>query len=259
MTPRISVIIPSYNRPLELTHCLDSLHAESVTDLVQYIVQDDASTEPVYVPASLAEPYKNPTNLGFAANCHAGASHAKGDILLFVNQDAYLEKDAPGWDARLIEFFDSVQPEAAAAGVKILTQGGHIQHAGIVFDAACQPTHRFIGYADPEYPPANRHERVKAVTGAVFAIRRDIWRQYRGFDSHAFPGGYFEDVDLCLRLGQVGGKQIWYIPSIVFRHRGGTSGIGKNLQANAQRFKQRWVDSGMLTPDLPTVVEGYWA
>ena len=256
MTPRISVIIPAYNNALEVIHCLDSLHAEAVTESVEYLVQDDCSTAPMYFPASLCKPERNEVNLGFAGNCHAGAARAKGDILLFVNQDAYCEQ--LGWDSFLSSEFNS-HPEADIIGVKILTLDGRIQHAGIEFDEALQPTHRFAGYSDPDYPPANQTESVRAVTGAVFAIRAEAWHRHGGFDYNAFPGGYFEDVDLCLRVHYGSGGGVLYCPNIVFRHRGGTSGGGSRLTANALRFKSRWVDSRKLTPDIPAVKEAFWA
>lgn len=235
-----------------LQACADASH--------EYIVQDDDPSVPIgmdaYIPPCAASVQRNPQNLGFGGNCNAGASRAGGDILLFFNQDAYaVPALSMGWDTELLKVFDN--PLVGVAGFKLLFTNGAVQHAGVVFDKNCQPHHRFLGYADHLYKPANVPEEIPAVTGAALAIRADLFHQLNGFDVKAFPGGYFEDVDLCGRAIQ-SGYAVWYQPTVVFVHEVGTSGGNPNFYTNAQTFKARWVDTQLIQPDLTVVKERFW-
>ena len=265
--PRISVIIPAYNDQYRVLRALDSLRDTSVTGLAHYHVQDDCSTEPFFIPASLASCQRNPANLGFAANCHAGAAHAKGEILFFVNQDIMaVHAHSQGWDNKLLDVFDR-NPGAGIVGCKLLffdpealadPDKGRIQHAGVVFDKLLQPHHRFIGYKDHRYPPANHEEAVKAVTGAAFAIRRRAWDNLHGFDMHRYPGGYFEDIDLCLRMHFYSTWHVRYAPQVCFIHEGSTAKGNPGFSRNAAAFRARWADEPKLQPDIPVVKETFW-
>lgn len=256
---KLSIIIPAYRDIIAVLQALNSLQACADASH-EYIVQDDDPTPPAgmgaYIPPCAASVQRNPQNLGFGGNCNAGAQRATGDILLFFNQDAYaVPALSMGWDTELLKVFDN--PLVGVAGFKLLFPTGAIQHAGMVFDAKCQPHHRFLGYSDHTYAPANVPEEVPAVTGAALAIRADLFKQLGGFDVQAFPGGYFEDTDLCARTVQAG-YAVWYQPTVTFAHVVGTSGGSPTFHRNAQTFKARWVDSGYIEPDLTDVKERFW-
>jgi GT2 family glycosyltransferase len=255
----LSVVIPAYNDPLSVLRALNSLQGTADGEH-EYIVQDDYVLNPIgieaVIPPCAASVRRNAKNLGFGGNCNAGAARANGDILLFFNQDCYAVPElSKGWDTELLKVFDN--PLVGVAGVKLLFPTGAIQHAGIWFDGHCQPFHRYLGYQDRDYAPANQPEEVPAVTGAALAVRADVFHQLGGFDAEAYPGGYFEDIDLCGRVAQAG-YAIWYQPTITFIHVVGTSGGNPNFARNAQMFKARWVDAGKIEPDVRAVKERWW-
>lgn len=256
---KLSIIIPAYKDIVAVLTALNSLQA-CADHPHEYIVQDDYPDPPAgldaFVPPCAASVQRNPQNLGFGGNCNAGASRAGGDILLFFNQDAYaVPAISKGWDTELLKVFDN--PLVGVAGFKLLFPTGAIQHAGIVFDAKCQPVHRYLGYTDSNYAPANVPQEIPAVTGAALAVRADLFRQLGGFDAEAYPGGYFEDVDLCARTVRAG-YAVWYQPTVQFVHVVGTSGGNPNFGRNARTFKARWVDSGYIAPDLTVAKENFW-
>jgi GT2 family glycosyltransferase len=84
---------------------------------------------------------------------------------------------------------------------------------------------------------------VEQAAAAALAVRRSVFRRVGGFDE-AFVPAWYEDVDLCQRLGREG--EIRYLPEARFRHRGGESasrlGYDRFLPIfyrNAWRYRQR--------------------
>lgn len=256
---KLSIIIPAYRDLYAVLQALNSLQATADGEH-EYIVQDDWVEPPIgfeaFIPPCVASTQRNAVNLGFGGNCNAGAKRATGDILLFFNQDCYAVYGlSEHWDTELLSVFDN--PLVGIAGCKLVFPDGCIQHAGIHFDAKCQPTHRFLGYADANYVKANTPEAVPAVTGAALAIRRDVFEKLNGFDTETYHKGYFEDVDLCARVVALG-YGVWYQPTVQFVHVVGTSGGNPHFMHNAMAFKHKWVDTGYIEPDITVVKERFW-
>src|SRR5204863_9918555 len=96
------------------------------------------------------------------------------------------------------------------------------------------------------YAEADREEvfAVEQAAAAALAVRREAFERIGGFDERFFPA-WFEDVDLCQRLGALG--KILYWPKARFRHRGRTSsetlGYARFLPiyyTNALRYRRRY-------------------
>ncbi len=254
----LSIIIPAYNDLAATLNCLNSLQATTSSDGHQWLVQDDASPAMNFmacVPSSIASVARNIENQGFPGNCNAGASRAQEEILLFVNQDVFAVPHLNvGWDTALLMAFDD--PQVGIVGARLLFPDGSIQSAGGFFDAKCQPFHRCIGYSNPDYAEVNTPMTVQWVTGAALAIRKALFEQLGGFDT-AYGRGYYEDVDLCVKA-QLTGFKIWYEPRCTLIHSVGSTGGNPDFMQNAKLFKQRWVDSGVVRPDVQYVRERMW-
>lgn len=249
---KLSVIIPAYNHLADVLKCRMAVLDTTSRMQTEVLVQDDASTE--YSGPELLGPtcQRNAENLGFAGNCNAGAARARGDVLMFINQDVW--PIAYGWDTRLLSFFERT-PKAGVAGPTLLFPDGRVQSVGGKFDVAGQPFHEALGFANPDWAPIATPREVPWITGAAFAVRRATWQQLGGFDT-AFVRGYFEDVDFCMRAREAG-WQVWHRPNIRMYHAVGSTGGNPHFMQNAMTFKQRWVDSGKVTPDVPYRVLGW--
>jgi GT2 family glycosyltransferase len=253
---RISVIIPAYNDLPGVMACLNSLQTFQTIPDVEYLVQDDCSTT-YHAGACIPNAHVaiNAQNVGFAANCNAGAARASGEVLFFVNQDVYgVHGWANGWDAALLRAFAGER--VGIVGARLLFPNGTIQSAGGGFDARCQPYHPFIGYTNPHYWETAQAHDCEWVTGAALAIRRDVWQQVGGFDE-GYTRGYFEDVDLCLKVREAG-YRVRYEPDVTLIHKAGGSGGSAYFMQNALRFRQTWVDTGKVKPDTSAVHVRYW-
>lgn len=253
----LSIIIPAYNDAVDVLHCLNSLQATAADNAtIQYIIQDDCSPDidlRKIVPPYAAAVARNERNLGFSANCNAGAKRASGDILVFCNQDIEANQYSRGWDAPLRAAF--ADASVGIVGARLLFPNGHIQSAGGIYDAHLQPHHRCLGYSNIEHWEVNTPEAVSWVTGAFLAIRREVFEQVGGFDE-AFIS-YWEDVDLCERVKAAGFK-VWYEPRVTFTHKVGSTGGSPHFARGAALFKQRYVDTRRLRADVQAIYERWW-
>lgn len=262
----LSVIIPAYRNLPEVMRCLRSLRLTAKTP-VHFHVQDDATPEvnghpelnmDQIIPPEMATVARNETNLTFPGNANAGARHAQGDILMITNQDIYAKAGvSDGWDAFVLDAFRD--PTVGIVGPRLLFPDGRVQSAGGYFDARYQPTHRCLGWLNPAHPKCNTPGMVEWTTGAAFAVRRWLWESLGGFDE-VYHGGYFEDVDFCVKTLEQG-MNIWYEPRATLFHQVGTSGGNPHFIQNMRAFHERWVVSGKIEKlvqrgTLP--IEGWW-
>jgi len=245
--PKCSIIIPVFNNAALTRVCLDTVLDQTRVDFdVETIVGDDGSTDDT---AALLRMYGHrirlvvhENNSGFASICNDAAAAAAGEYLVFLNNDTIPQQ---GWLDALIRYADA-HPKAAVVGSKLLFPGGTIQHAGIVICADGEPRHIYTGLAADD-PRVNRSRAYQAVTGACLLIRRTDFAAAGGFDN-AFHNGY-EDVDLCLRLGQAG-REVHYCHESVLVHLESVSRDQSKSPAgvkNSKTYRDRW--AGRIKPD----------
>ena len=250
---KLSIVIPAYNHAQDVMRCVQSLLATTDRSQTEILIQNDASLE--YHGPTIFGPVceRNPRNLGFPGNCNAGARRARGDVFLFLNQDTYTSQ--VGWDTRLLDFFE-LTDRAGVAGPTLLFPDGRVQSVGGEFDVACQPYHIALGATNPDWEPIATARQVPWVTGAAFAVRRTCWEQLSGFDE-AYRGGYFEDVDFCVRA-KLEQWEVWHRPNIRFYHHVGSTGGNLHFHQNALLFKARWVDTHLVEPNCSYLQEKFW-
>jgi GT2 family glycosyltransferase len=240
--PACSIVIPVFNHASVTRQCLNALLADPPRDVdCEIVVVDDASTD--ITPELLASygsrirSIRHQQNRGFATTCNDGAAAASGDLLLFLNNDIL---PRPGWLDALVRYARA-HPAAAAIGSKLLYPDGTIQHAGVTICRSDRyPRHLYRGFPG-EHPAVNRSRPLQIVTAASLLVRRAAFRQAGGFDT-AFING-FEDVDFCLRLGELG-HEVHYCHESVLVHFESASRGGRAHEAthNNALYRQRWAD-----------------
>lgn len=233
---RASVVVPVHNRVGLTRRCLERVLAGLPPDC-EVVIVDDASTDAT--PELLAglgdavRPLRLERNAGFAAACNAGAAAARGEHLVFLNNDTEPE---PGWLEALLGYA-AEHPEAEAVGARLLYPTGTVQHAGVAFGQDGYPHHLYAGFP-ADHPAVTKARRLQAVTGACMLVRRAGFERLGGFDE-----GYvnaFEDVDLCLRLGEAGGE-VHYCPAATIVHLESASrGLEQKFEPSVARYRERW-------------------
>jgi GT2 family glycosyltransferase/radical SAM superfamily enzyme YgiQ (UPF0313 family)/Flp pilus assembly protein TadD/glycosyltransferase involved in cell wall biosynthesis len=236
-TPRVSIIIPLFNKVEYTKQCLDALFVN--TDQkpgYEIILVDNASTDGTgdYLRTLSGDVtiISNLNNVGFAKACNQGARLSRGRYLIFLNNDTVPH---PGWLNALIK--GTERDGADIVGSKLLYPNGRVQHAGVAFDERGIGYHIFNGFTS-DHPAVNRKRFMQCVTAACMLIEKDLFDRLGGFDENFING--FEDVDLCLRAGQMG-KKILYNPDSVLIHYEETSeGRKTHDNRNAEYFLARW-------------------
>lgn len=247
--PQCAVIIPSFNGAHLLSACLEALLAHPSEHCEwRVIVVDDASSD------RTVERFRSydervtviarERNGGFGKACNEGARAAlDADHLVFLNNDTVV---LPGWLDALVEAA-SEHPDAAAIGSKLLYPDGTVQHAGVAIGHDRWPHHLYAGFPG-EHPAVNRPKRVVAATAACLLVRRAEFEDAGGFDT-AFLNGY-EDIDLCLRLGEAG-REVRYCPRSVLYHLESVTrwpdGSMLHVEQNSRLYAERWGDR--IAPD----------
>ena len=268
---RICAIVPTYNDLRRALRCVTTLICADeglASVLIEWFVQDD-SEQPELVGLPLLENIgvhyaANETRLGFAENCNTAVNRALNafpdtDILLILNQDIYAHPErTQQWVFNLIDAFVRY-PESQVIGGLLLFPDNRVQHAGIIFDALRQPTHRYLGYNNADWPKIMTPTPIPAVTGAAIAVRAQAWIEQGGFDHRTYPFGYFEDIDFCCGIRHTyGDAAVMYVPSVCFYHEGGTTGGNPNFAKNAEAFRERWAGSVQTRPSINAIVEKFW-
>jgi len=227
-----SAIVVTYNSGASIGPCLEALTREDC----EIIVVDNASADDTvqrveeFVAWHPMRLIANEQNLGFGAAVNQGAREATGDVLLILNPDAVAEAGAV---AAILNCLQSTQ--GAAVGGALLESDGQPAHGfafrrlptlwALVFEATLvnrlwpgNPVNRRYRCLHADY---SLQQEVEQPAGACLAVSHTMWDKLAGFDEQFFPV-WFEDVDLCKRLRDAGGR-IFYCPQARFRHAGAHS------------------------------------
>ena len=240
--PLVSIVIPSRDQGEAVSRCLDSLHRTEAGAPFEVIVVDDDTTDVVALDAFARHrvrriPLNRPFN--FSAACNLGAARARGDLLLFLNNDTeVLER---GWLARLSLWMEDAG--VGAVGPVLLYPDRTVQHAGVVLGARGTADHvmrRFPAEADGYAGSLAAAREVSAVTGACLMVRAAEFRLLGGFSTDYLR--HYQDVDLCLRLRAMGKRVVCASRPVLLHHESLTRGAEGYDMGDRAILHDRWRD-----------------
>ena len=233
---RISLIIVTWNGDDVLKACLDSI-VRVYGALPETLIVDNANQAST---AKLVSGYANarlialPENRGFAGGNTAALPFCTKDYLILLNNDTVLTGDAI---SPLIDFLESHPAAAAAQGKLLLGQGPRLDGCGAFLSPLGILS--FRGAFVPDAPEFNHPERVFAISGAFFAIRRNALVACGGFFYDHFQS-YYEEIDLYHRLARAG-FECWYVPTPPVWHiHSATSNKFKRETILRQYYRNIW-------------------
>lgn len=239
----VSIVIPFRDQPRFLRTCVDSIRSTTGGERLEFVLIDNGSTDPE--TQTLVERLEADDDVSvlrdgrpfnWAALNNAGAQTARGDVLLFLNND--IEARRAGWLNALSSH--ALRPSVGAVGARLLYPDDRLQHCGVVVGLGGAAGHPLAGLpaAEPGYlDMATVTRECAAVTGACLATRRSVFEELGGFDETL--GVDLNDIDFCLR-GAAMGYRTLYEPAAELTHhespsRGTAGGVGDIL-----RFVERW-------------------
>lgn len=222
--PALSAIVLLWNGAAYLERCVNSLLAQTQPDL-EIILVDNASADGTAALARDRYPaltlVENEKNLGFAGGMNAGIRASLAPFVVLINQDSELDQTC------LAEQLRTFQEDAriGAVGAKLLYADRLVlQHAGGFLRYPLALGHHY-GYGEIDRGQHDARTDVEYVTGATMALRRSALDEVGLLDERFWPG-YFEEVDLCLRLRQAGWRVVFQ-PNAVAVHTESAS-LGRN-------------------------------
>lgn len=222
--PRASVLIVTYGN-LDLTRlCLASVQraaAQKAASSFELIVVDNASTDgtPAYldeVAASGLLPIrvvKNSRNVGFAAANNQAAALARGDVLVFLNNDTVVRA---GWLDGLVQALDR-DPSCGLVGPVTNSCGNEAQLGTHYSDL--DGMERFA--SDHCGRHQGEREELRMLTLFCAAMPAELFRDLGGLDEGYGPG-MFEDDDLGMAV-QARGKRLMLLRDVFVHHYGGAA------------------------------------
>jgi glycosyltransferase involved in cell wall biosynthesis len=236
-SPRISVIVCTYNGARTIRDCLDGLLQLEYPDY-EVVVVDDGSTD---ATAAIAREYPvrliRTPNRGLGSARNTGLAAATGEIVAYIDDDASPD---PHWLRYLAATFHDTA-HAAAGGPNIPPPGdGWIAES--VAHAPGGPVHVLLTDREAEHVP-----------GCNMAFRRRRLSAIGGFDPRFRTAG--DDVDVCWRLLDRGWT-IGFSPAAMVWHRRRNSvraylrqqkGYGRAEALLEQKFPARYNAAGHAT------------
>lgn len=212
----VSVVIVSKDRKKDLIECIDS-YPKSLYQPLEIIVVDNGSNPPIATWLTKKYPsvrlITSEFNVGAAAGRNLGLKEAKGDYILFTDDDAYAEKDMV---KNLVLVFEEnpdagiVQPLVYDKQKKVMLQGaGHDINltTGRIWAAGVKV--KDIGQYDGL--------REVPMCGCVWMVKREVFEKIGDYDEDYFIP--YEDSDFSIRARKAGFKLYCYSKAKTY-HRG---------------------------------------
>ncbi len=243
--PKISIIIPTKDRIDLLRRCIESIQNRSSYDNYEIIIVDNMSQEEetaAYLDG-LGKSYriiKFNEKFNYSKLNNYAAEFARGEHLLFLNND--IEVLNSDWLEAMLE--QSQRDEIGCVGAKLLYPDRKIQHVGVVVGWGGRAEHIYkwlhsndIGYMGHFVSIRN----YSAVTAACMMLRKSIFNEVGGFDERFEIG--FGDVDLCLRVRELGYENLFTPYAELLHYESATRGRSFSFDPHpndTKRFIERW-------------------
>lgn len=200
--PRISVIVCTFNGTATLRPCLESLGKLRYPDYEMLLVDDGSTQDIAGIAADFPQVrYVRQEHAGLSVARNLGASLAKGEILAYTDDDCIADED---WLRFLAAGFDD--PQWVAAGGPNIPPPPRNRTEAVVAAAPGAPAHVLLSDIEAEHLP-----------GCNLAIRKTALEAIGGFRARYQVAG--DDVDVCWRLREAGGKLRFIPGAMVWHHR----------------------------------------
>ncbi|HEY0662668.1 MAG TPA: glycoside hydrolase family 99-like domain-containing protein [Lysobacter sp.] len=249
----LTVVVPVYNACDEVRACLESVVRNTDLANTRVLVIDDGSSDPRI--AELLAGYRdvpglkvhcNERNLGYTRTVNIGLREAGSDDVVLLNSDTIV---TPQWieGLRSTAYADrdigTVTAMSDNAGAFSFPEQGR---------ANPKPAHvSHDDYAATILQMAGGCQPVEVPTGSGFCmyIRRDLVERIGAFDEEAFPRGYGEENDFCMRAIQAGWRNLITPRAFVFHVRSASFGAekAKLVQQGVDVVTKRYPEYAKLT------------
>lgn len=226
MSMLLSIVTLNYKKPDLTISCLDSLHEQFGEELqkneMEVIIVDNDSQDDSVEKIGIAIARKHYRNMhvlkshengGFGKGNNFGAKRAKGEFILFLNNDTMVKDRGL---AAMAEYLRT-HTDVAILGGQLRNADGSLQASTGKFYTLFNAFLLLLGMQKFGLLDKSPDEitEVDWVKGGLLMIRKDVFESLKGFDEKIFM--YTEDMELCYRAKQMG-KKILYYPNVKVIH-----------------------------------------
>lgn len=221
--PLISIIIPNSEHIPDLDRCIRSIYEKTQYQNFEIVVVENNSrtVDTFSYYQKLSKLYQDckvvifeEKEFNFSRICNFGRQNARGEYLLFLNNDT--EVISPAWLGEMLQLCQL--EKVGIVGSLLYYPDDTVQHAGVIVGLG--------GYAGHSHKYAARGrsgymfrqacvQELSAVTAACMMVKRDVFDSVGGFDE-GFAVAY-NDVDFCLRVGRRG-QSVLFTPYAELYH-----------------------------------------
>lgn len=245
LSPVVSIIVPVYNQFSYTYACLASILENSSEVDYEVIIADDCSddiTRQLDVISKNVRMIRTPKNYGFLRNCNYASAYARGEYIVFLNNDTQVQAN---WLSALLRLLQE-NTDIGLTGSKLVYPDGRLQEDGGILwkDGSAW---NYGNGSNPALPEFCYVKECDYISGASIMIRTALWKQIGGFDER-FEPAYCEDSDLAFKVRKAGYRVCCQPLSVVVHYEGISNGVSvsKGLKAyqltNQSKFYEKWKD-----------------
>jgi len=220
---KISAVMLNYNSKYFPKMCVEAFRRSKLDFEYEFIAVDNASTDPIstgYLKQAekegLIKLIVSPKNIGFGGGNNLGAKQAKGEYILILNPDIFVNEDSI---QKMVDYMDK-HPDVGILGPKLIYPDGEVQDSCrrkmSFFDLVIKRTFlrklpffrkRVAKYTMEDFDHTKIRE-VDLLVGACLLIPRKVYEEVSGFDQRYFL--FMEDFDLCREISKKGHKVVYF-------------------------------------------------
>ena len=251
--PLISIIIPNKDHVKDLDVCIRSIFKNSSYRNFEIVVVENNSTEKETFSYydSIQSEFENVKVVvwdgifNYSAINNFGVQYAKGDYLLFLNNDTEMITE----DALKEMLGCCMREEVGAVGAKLLYDDDTVQHAGVVVGFGGYAGHVNTGIGREDYGYMVRamiNCNYSAVTAACMMTKKELFLQVGGFDEQFVVA--CNDVDYCLKLRKINKLIVYNAFSEWYHYESKSRGYEDTpeklarFENEVKKFQKKWPD-----------------
>ena len=249
--PLVSILIPNKDQVDSLDKCLRSI--EEKTDYHNYeivIIENNSEKEETFryyekISSEKIRVIRWEKEFNYSAINNFGVRHAKGDYILFLNNDVEIINS--DWMREMLSHCQ--RKEVGIVGARLYYPDDTIQHGGIIVGIGGVAGSVFVGlpkgYSGYMHKAALQLD-LSAVTAACMMMKRRVFEEVGGFEEKLKVA--FNDVDLCLKTREKG-YLVVYNPYVELYHYESKTRGAEDAKEKVRRFqteieymRSHWID-----------------
>lgn len=237
--PTVDIIIPTRDQAVILKQCIDSIVSKTTYKNFRIRVIDNGSieAETVQLFNSLkqtgnAEVIRDDSPFNYSALNNRAVASSTADFVCLLNND--IEIISPDWLSEMVS--NAVRPDVGAVGARLWYPNDTLQHGGVVIGilGVAGHSHKHLRYGNDGYfSRPHLQQRFSAVTAACMLVRRSTFVQAGGLNELDLTIA-FNDIDFCLKLGQLGKAIVWTPYADCYHHESVSRGYEDNPEKQAR-------------------------